>query len=229
MPSPRPADRSGLLESAFKPNADASWIWTLAQREPGQVAQRLAEHDSIHLQAGTALRLRERFQILDSERVFRKACVLVALGAAETSGDPPPEESMRAWFEERIDDAVRDCLDADEMAQRDGLPCAEDLAHYEFFTKTCFVIPENSLFVSLNFNRLPEDCRRSFFALFIDHCSVAEALEMGLGPEDRLRDNARRALDAAAGIDPRAPSWRDVQDDTIGPWWAQEDAFDGAP
>ncbi|WP_145061677.1 hypothetical protein [Engelhardtia mirabilis] len=188
--------------------------------------ERLVEHDSIHLQAGTAIRLRETFLLLDPERVFRRTCGRVAIAAERAKGDAPPEEQLLAWFNARIDEAAKDCLNKDELALRDGLTFADDLVHYDFFVKTCMVIPENGLFVSVNFNGLPADCRQTFFALFIDHRSIAEALEMGLGPEERLRHNAQRALDAAAGISPRSPSWREVQDDTIGPWWAQDDAFD---
>ncbi|QDU65304.1 hypothetical protein Pla86_03690 [Planctomycetes bacterium Pla86] len=141
----------------------------------------------------------------------------------------PPEETLADWFHERIDEATGDVLLKDAQALREGLTHDEDLSHYDFFVKACFVVPENSLFVSVQFNGLPLECRETFFALFIEHRTIAEALAAGLGPEDRLRQNAQRGLDAAAGINPRAPSWREVADDTIGPWWAQDDAFDGVP
>ena len=88
---------------------------------------------------------------------------------------------------------------------------------------------ENTLFVSVQYHRLPPDCREVFFALFIDHCSVAQALERGLGPREQLRERAQRSLDAAIGIDPPAPGWREVADDTIGPWWAQPDLSGDGP
>lgn len=223
-PPNRPTARS-----TFRSGADSHWVWSVAERSPDQAAQRLVEHDALHLQAFTALRVRERFLLVDSERAFRRACVLVGIRASAMRGDPPPEEQLAAWFEACIDDAADDCLTADELALRDGLPCAEDLAHYEFFHQACMVPTENTLFVSVQYHRLPADCREVFFALFIDHCEVPEALERGLGPRDRLRERAQRALDAAIGIDPPAPGWREAADDTIGPWWAQPDPIDGAP
>ena len=204
-------------------------MWGIAKRSPEEALVRLVEHDSLHLHAATAARLRASRVLLDSERVFERACSRIAVAAAGMNGDMPPEESLVAWFHERIDEAVEDVLLKDSIALRDGLTCAEDISHYEFFVKTCMVVPENSLFVSVQFNGLPLECRETFFTLFIEHRSIAEALDAGLGPKDRLRLNAQRGVDAAAGINPRAPSWRDVADDTIGPWWAQDDAFDDDP
>jgi len=229
MTPPRRSAKPDPPSVAFEPTTDVHWIWSLANRDVEQAMLRLQEHDSVHLQGAICARTRARYFIVDSERAFTRCCARVALVAADAKGDPPPEEELLDWFNARMDEAIDECLRNDELALRDGLRYADHPYHYMTFVWACMVLPENSLFVSVNYNGLPEICRKSFYVLLMEHRTVADALAMGLGPEARLRENAVRALDAASGIEPRAPKWEGVQDETIGPWWAQEGAFDGNP
>ena len=185
-------------ESSYDPGCDAAWVWAVARRDPDLCFRRLAEHDSIHLQAAVPPRLAARFLLLDAERVFVRACARIAYAASLT---PVPDLArLGEWLLERVDEAADDCLRTDEELLERGVELEDPLEHHAQYHWTFMVPIPGVLEASVRFNGLSEITRRSFFALLIDQHSVEDVLAMGLGPAEVLRDRVRAALNAAAGI-----------------------------
>jgi hypothetical protein len=203
----------------FAPDSSCHWVWKIAERSPEVALRRLVEHDALHLHEAIQPRLRARFLLLDAERVFQRTCARVAYSAA--TGEPPAAEQLSSWFQARIDEAARDCLAADERALADGRAVAEDPEHYLQFLWNFLVPPEHLLFASVQFHGLPEHTRRCFFALLMEQCSVSECLARGLGPEEQLRKEVLRALEAATTIAPAPPAELKREANRVGPWWVE--------
>ncbi|MEO0649978.1 MAG: hypothetical protein AAFZ65_04805 [Planctomycetota bacterium] len=171
----------------------------MAARNPHEVLRRIVDHDSIHLQSAVAPWLLEQCLLLDAERVFVRTATRIAYRAS--LGSEPGAAARAAWYYERLDEAVGDCLRQDEARLARSEFSREIFEEHAQFHWTFFVPEEAVLRAAVRFNGLPRLTRKSFFALLIERRSVDECVRAGLGPPERLRSRVLAALNAATGSD----------------------------
>ena len=163
---------------------------------PREILERLATGDPLGLEESGARRIRERFHLIDPDRLFQRSLLRVALAAP---GPGREEETFEHWLTDRIDEAIGEALrqDQERLIAGDPPPRPE---HHDFMDEWMGIEPEAALAAAVRFNGLPRKARRVFFELIVEGKSVARCLEDGLGPAEMLRVNARRALSALLGV-----------------------------
>lgn len=164
----------------------------LLRGTPEEVLARLTSDDPLRLEQECAKRIRERFYLLDPERVFERALSRVALMASKT----PAEELSREWLLAQVDHSIQRVLEEEsEEERRSPYDCDPEDPRYqmlrEIFIEGCFART-----ASWAFNRLPERPRVAFHYLCLEQRSVDECLKLGVWDDDTLYEDIWRALAA---------------------------------
>jgi hypothetical protein len=162
--------------------------------------------DPLELYPLGTLRVRERFLYFDPDRVFDESAfnvVAMSLGLRK-------EDDFDHWLVERVYEAIDDLIRRDTQAVLRGR-VTDDLAMEsgEYLVGCWGLSPHEAFEAAVRFNNLPELPRRAFFALLVDHRTVAQCLEDGMGPPDDLREHTVRAIEAILG--PRPDSIRKIR------------------
>ena len=130
--------------------------------------------------------MRDRWLLLAPARVHEQAAHCVAALAYGLSRDT----DLDAWLSERVDGAIDMLVRRDGEAVNDRAPGAslgpavQASAAFEAATR---------------FNHLPPRTRETYVRLLVENRSIAECLELGLGPLEDLRDRALRAVNYLLG------------------------------
>jgi hypothetical protein len=163
--------------------------------EPREILEKLATGDPLGLLEAGAGRLRERFLLVEPDRLFHQGMLRIALAAP----GPRHDGSFDSWLAERIDEAIDETLRQDqERLMQD--PESWRPEHHGFLEEWIGIPPKAALKAAVQFNGLSHSARRVFFEFMVEGRSVAHCLEAGLGPVERLRANARRALSALLDV-----------------------------
>jgi hypothetical protein len=145
-----------------------------------EVLARIVPEDPLGLRARIGVRLEERALLLDPEGVLLAAQALCALHAPLWRGEP----RLDTWLEERVEEALAECLAEDAL----GPPRAS--AGLEAFARPLSLEPVSLAAACARFHRLPFEAREAFFALVLD-ARAPERLARARGLS--LSDLARRA------------------------------------
>lgn len=177
----------------------------LAGQPAPEILARISSDDPLKLYAGVAQRIRDRWFVLDPDRVLERALPIVAVSLEHhPEGCEHPD-----WLLERMDRAIQLVLDSDREEDRrgpldtDGFPDPR----FEVFVRTFLVPPALSLAASVRLNGLGDRVRRVFFELMIEARPVEECLERGLGPPEQLRIDALTALWGLGHLDDDELRW----------------------
>jgi len=160
--------------------------------EPREIHARMLENDPLRLRERCAVRLRERWLLVEPDRAFARAAARVALSVALE--DPPA--NLERWTLERIDQALDQILEADRQAELVGDPPDEEQRTFPLLTDSLLVDPARVRAVALSFHALDELARRAFFELLIEGHEVPAVLESGPWDADQLHDHVTSALRA---------------------------------
>jgi len=192
---PRPDPKSTADEPlAFDPT---SWLARLAGKPASEALARISNGDPLRLYPQVAGRIRERCFLLDPDRVFERALLLVAVGI-----ETEPEACTRAdWLVERIDRAIRSVLDRDGEEERAGIPAERPFEHFRVFVECCFLEPGLARLASVRWNGLGQRAREGFYRLIVEGRPLEEVLALGLGPPERLQRDILTGLQAIGLID----------------------------
>jgi hypothetical protein len=166
----------------------------LSGGKPDTIYARLSTGDSLRLHERGTQRVRQRWLLIDPERLFEHSLFRVAQAAPLLTREAP----FDAWLTDRIDAAIADVLRQDQEAVLSGAASWQE-EHYAFLEEWMNLEPLEAMRASVRFNGLAEPARRAFFALLVDGKSVAACLEEGLGPPEALRENARLGVTALIG------------------------------
>ena len=174
-------------------------IARLAGRTAREVLARISDGDPLRLYPLCAHRTRERYFVVDPDRVFERALSSVAVGMEiDSSGCERAD-----WLIERIDAALRSVLEEDREAERTGARTESGFLDpkYLVFVEAFGTEPARARSAAVQFNGLDERARKAFFHLLVDGESVEACLQRGLGPPDRLRNDVLTALWALGHLD----------------------------
>lgn len=145
------------------------------------------------------LRVRERCLYFDPDRVFDESAfnvVAMSLGLLK-------EDDFERWLLERVDEAIDDLIRRDTQAVLKNEVTDELVWESGEYLVGCWGLSDREAFeAAVRFNNLPELPRRAFFALLVEHHTVAHCLEDGMGPVDELREYTVRAIEAILGQRP---------------------------
>jgi hypothetical protein len=162
--------------------------------------------DPLELYPLGTLRTKQRCYYFDPDRVFDESAFNVVVCSLKLR----KEDEFDRWLVERVDEAIDDLIRRDTQAVLNQ-KVTEDLVmeSAEYLVGCWGLGPRSAFEAAVRFNNLPELPRRAFFALLVDHRSVAQCLEDGMGPAEELRENTVRAIEAILG--PRPDSIRKVR------------------
>jgi hypothetical protein len=180
FPAAQPQDRRGapILEGD-----ELARAILLARHDPEQLYAKFTAGDPLRLFERSARRLRDRYYMLETQRVADRAAVLAAHIPFER------DDELEPWLLERIDEAIDDVLVQDAERLRQGAPyVVED---YEVLLQFVNLGPDRALEGSAAFNGLSDLARKTFFDLLVYHRSIASCLEIGLGPLELLKHRAQ--------------------------------------
>jgi hypothetical protein len=187
------------------------------ERLQSESAERMCERLMLLERAGPANRLamecqrvlRERAAFIDVDYLQIRSAELLARDEGLGNGVLWEEDFPcdLAWVKDRIEEALSDVLLEDEELYSDGLqPALGDDFHHYCLVHSFAVEHHTTLEASVRFHRLPDETRRSFFALLVDRYSVERCVAMGLGPRYRLKIEVRSALKALLFLEDLWPS-----------------------
>jgi hypothetical protein len=193
-PPPLPASEPEDVQRA----ADVeTLIRRLAGKPAAEALSRLSNGDPLRLHPRCARRIRETYFVLDPDRVFERALVLVASGMEQE----PERCTGQEWLVARIDRAIRAVLELDRDQERSGIPPEHPEEHFRLFVEAFFVEPPLARLPSVRLNGLDERIRKGFYKLLLDGLPLEDCLAMGLGPPERLQLDILLALQAIGLLD----------------------------
>lgn len=112
--------------------------------------------------------MRQSAVLLDTDRVISAAAARLAFHALEYVG----RQSLEAWLDERVDQAILDMRTEDEYEAEDGVPVAADDPRYLNLATQLGVDTETMRAGSIVFHQMPHEERAAFWALLIDGQTV---------------------------------------------------------
>ena len=220
MPPPDARDdpSAGAVEARLAARA------TLASEMPLEhKLAAIATADPLDLYPLGARRVRDRCLYLDPDRVHDESVFnVVALSVALE-----PQDEFDDWLVARVDEAIDNLVRRDGEALRRSVFEADLVRESGEYLNGCWGLPPGeAVMAAARFNLLPEESRRTFFALLVEHRSIEACLEEGLGPREILRERAVRAVEAILGPRPRSVARTELPDEQRP---AEEDTSVGAP
>ncbi len=146
----------------------------------------------------------QKCQLVDLEVLWTRSVAQVVVGLLGVSplhwirGVPVPKEHKdhaQEWIDERIEEAIEDLGLEDEEAYMDGVlqPDPEEPRHTGL-TQSYGVDPDTVVAAAVRFNRLDQNLRQAFFAIFIERIDLNECAPKGLGSPDQVKAQAQKAL-----------------------------------
>lgn len=185
------------MGTAGESQARVAWPRFLQGSDPEEVAGRLSQGDPLELYARTARRLRERWILLDPERVHHRVLAVCARAAVSEA----PTAELDRWVIEKIDVAIAQLVRSDEEAERAHPEIIdEEEKQFPLLTISFSLEPNLVRSVSVAFNALEDLPRRAFFELLIEGRQVPEVIESGPWDEEGLYEAIQAAL-ATLGLD----------------------------
>lgn len=171
------------MEDSPSSSAPRSRPSFLRGESAGAILAHLSQGDPLRLAERSARRLRERFVLLDPDRVLRRALAVCAEAAAHEE----IEEDLEAWTLFHLDLAIDQLVHADREAEQ-ARPGELDDEEQDFplLTQSLSLDPACVRPASVAFNELEELPRRAFFELLIEGRPVGDVIEQGPWDEDGL-------------------------------------------
>lgn len=175
-------------------NALTSWRGCCAARAP-RTSRASSADDPLRLQELGARRARERWYLLDAERVFERAAAHVAYAGAQAK----TEELDKAWLVRQVEQVLERLIDEErEEELRAPLDCDPEDPRYVFF-RSLWIEPRYARAASLA------------FWLMLEQRTVADVLSLGSWTEEELMRDCWRVLGALGIHDlasPPDPNWQ---------------------
>jgi len=172
-----------------------------------EVHARLLDCDPLRLREATARRLRERWLLLDPDRLFHRALAVCAIGAVH--GERPDGSSV--WIRQHVDLAIEQLLRADREAELSHPELLdEEATSFPLLTECLMLEPELVRAASVAFNALEDTPRRAFFELLVEGKDLGPCIEGGPWDADGLYAAVRQAM-KAVGLDDQREDTQDRQ------------------
>jgi hypothetical protein len=171
--------------------------------------------DPLRLVERSAMRLRQRWILLDPDRVYYRA-----LGVcADAAPCEEPTKDLEAWAIAKIDLAIEQLVREDREAEaaNPGVPpegAGTGELYFPLLTDCFMIDDELSRAASVAFNALPPEPRRALFELLVEGRKVTECVEGGPWNHDALKAAVRTAI-STLGLDakPRRADHRNRRTD----------------
>jgi len=184
------------------------WPRFLSGESPEENLARIGEGDPLRLREGVAVRLRQLWILLDSDRVFHRTVALCAKAACQE--DPP--EDVTEWARAKIDVAIDQLVQHDREAERAHPELIDDdEKEFALMTECLFMDPDQVRRATSAFNALDPLPRRAFFELMIEGHEPGTCIENGPWNEESLYDAIQAAL-ATLNLDDRPDTPEDRRD-----------------
>jgi len=159
----------------------------LAGGSPREILARLVDGDPLGLRAVVYERLRARAYLLEADRVFLRSLARVARYAPRYRGEP----ELALWLAGMVDEALLDLLDEDREGAAPAPPADDTLAG---LARPLGLDPGAMRAACARFHALPEEERRTFFALVVEGRDL-DALARDSGESaTAIARRARKAL-----------------------------------
>jgi len=157
------------------------------------VLARLIDGDPLEVEARCEERITHHAFLLALRRVHLRAVARIAHRAPRYRGTPKLDE----WMNMRIDEAIHDLVEEDREQELGGLPPSEPWdPRYAFVSEALGMEPALARRACLEFNRLPHEVRRTYFAIAIEGKTIHRYVAEGNGPPRKVIENLNRALRA---------------------------------
>jgi hypothetical protein len=165
----------------------------LGSRSERVVLSRLIDGDPLEVEARCRERIIEQALMLALHRVHLRAVARIAHRAPRYRGTPGLDE----WMKECIDEALRDLVNEDREEELSGLPPSEPWdPRYAFMSEAIGVEPSLARRACVEFNVLPHEVRRTYFAIGIEGRTIHRYVAEGHGPPSKIQEHLIRALRA---------------------------------
>jgi hypothetical protein len=171
----------------------------LAGKPADDILSRISDGDLLRIYPLCARRIRERYFVIDADRVFERALALVAVGI--TVEIEKKKCATMEWQVEIVDRAISLTLDQDREEEASGLPANDPEKHFRLFVEAFFREPALARTAAVRLNGLDERVRKGFYMLLLDGLPVENCLAAGLGPPERLQHDILIALQAVGLLD----------------------------
>jgi hypothetical protein len=157
------------------------------------VLERLIDGDPLEIEARCKERISEEALMLALPRVHLRAIARIAYHAPRYSGTPALDD----WIRVHIDEALEDLVDEDRDEELSGIPPSEPWdPRYAFMSEAIGVEPTLARRACIEFNLLPHEVRRTYFAIGVEGKTIRRYVVEGNGPPAKIRDHLKRALRA---------------------------------
>ncbi len=213
------ADRGGeeeLRTYRVPPRPSFPGSEVLIGRSPRAVLDRLLDGDPLDLASHVEARLLERAYFVSFDRVVKRTAARLAYAAMAYRGEPP----LADWIAIAIDQSLEELLCEDIEAERRGIPPASPWdPDFAMFTEIAGVEPGQARSMCVAFNALPEEVRRTVYAVLVERKSFNRWVAEGHGPPERAKAMLKRGMLALLLMhDPDSePMEQEELDEALGP------------
>lgn len=180
-------------DSVFESTSDYPGRAILGSPSSRVVLERLIDGDPLELEARCRERMFAQAYFIDPKRLLLRVVARVAYHAPRYRGEPRLDD----WLISCIDESLGDLVDEDREAEASNLPpTAPWDPRYAFISEILGVEPALARRACLNFNMLPIETRRAFFAIAVEGKSIHRYVAEGNGPPQLVRERLDAALRA---------------------------------
>ncbi len=182
----------------------------LGARSSREVLARLLDGDPLEIDARCRERIVARALMLALRRVYLRAVARIAHQGPRYLGVP----GLDVWLTQRIDESLDDLIAEDREEELSGVPPTSPWdPRFAFVSETLGIEPALARRACLCFNMLPDEVRRTYFAIAVERKSLHRYVAEGHGPPARVREQLDQALRALGlPIDPDQDG-REVSDE----------------
>ncbi len=163
---------------------------------------RLLAGDPLSLRSRACVRLRNQHRILAPQRLIRQTAARVEFRGCSWTGKPP----LDVWIARCVNEAILDCLEADDEDERDRVAITElNAPSYAVMRELLGHETPLTRLAMLTFNRLPPAVRQVCFRTIVCGDSLDRCVRDGLGDLESLKRRSARGLRALSDLVPGRP------------------------
>lgn len=164
----------------------------LVGTDPLAVMRRISEGDPLDLIGRAERRLRQRAFFIALQRLLDRLVAHVGLASMRYEGQPP----LGVWIDELIDRSIADLICEDAGDERRGIaPTTPWDPDYAMMSELTGAEPARARAMCVAFNYLPEEVRRTVFAVLVEGKTLNRWVAEGHGPPARSREMYQRGIE----------------------------------
>jgi hypothetical protein len=191
--SPSVARESAAHAAASYPGAEL-----LCNGSPQEILARILIGDPLGLSSRARVWLDQNGYLVDSNRLALRTLAHVAHSARRYRGKP----DLHSWIELLLERSVRDLINEDREAERQGRAVeVDEIAPFAFVSDALGIDPKLARRACVIFNGMVEYDRKVFYATSVMGKSMHRHVSEGFGPPARAQAALQRVLLRLSSID----------------------------